>query len=209
MTLRTNQPGFALPMAILVIGFMTAGVLAAFARTSAEVQIVDDQTVETRAFANAERGLGQFLATGSVPTSPTTATYAFGGPDTAYVTAVQMRAAASPTDTAIWLVSSTGRVGARGSDPAGTRTVAQLAYMSSVTMEVYSSWTSLSGLDKNGNSGVLSGVDACSCTPCIGDTKAGVATPNNGYDGKDKPIGEGLLDAMLTALCAMSDKVNS
>ena len=28
-------------------------------------------------------------------------------------------------------------------------------------------------------------------------------------DGKDKPIGEGLLDAMLTALCAMSDKVNS
>src|SRR5690606_1698272 len=110
MTLRTNQPGFALPMAILVIGFMTAGVLAAFARTSAEVQIVDDQTVETRAFANAERGLGQFLATGSVPTSPTTATYAFGGPDTAYITAVQMRAAASPTDTAIWLVSSTGRV---------------------------------------------------------------------------------------------------
>jgi malate synthase len=28
-------------------------------------------------------------------------------------------------------------------------------------------------------------------------------------DGKDKPIGEGLMDALLTALCAMSDKVNS
>ena len=186
MKLHTNRSGFALPMAILVIGVMTAGALAAFARTGAESHMVDNQVVETKAFANAERGLGEFLAAGSIDN--TNVTYNFGGGDSAIVSALLMRAAPTLADTAIWLISSTGRVAARQGRPAGQRTVAQLAYRTTVTMEVHSSWTSLSGLDKAGSSGVISGVDACTCASCTNDVKAGVATPTGGYDGQDKPI---------------------
>src|SRR5690606_2020130 len=104
---RTDRSGFALPMAILLIGLMTAGVLAAFASTGAEVQIVDNQSAETRAYANAERGLAQFLSGGKPPTTtPVTVTYTYpdGG---ASVTATRMKARAFTTDTAIWLVRST------------------------------------------------------------------------------------------------------
>jgi hypothetical protein len=186
MKLHTNRSGFALPLAILVIGVMTAGALAAFARTGAEAHMVDNQVVETQAFASAERGLGQFLAAGNIDN--TNVTYDFGGGESAVVTALLMRAAPTLADTAIWLISSTGRVAARRGRPAGQRTVAQLAYRTTVTMEVHSSWTSLSGLDKNGSSGVISGVDACTCAECTNEVKAGIATPTGGYDGQDQPI---------------------
>lgn len=183
MQLRTDRPGFALPMAILLIGLMTAGVLAAFASTGAEVQIVDNQSAETRAYANAERGLAQFLSGGKPPTTtPVTVTYTYpdGG---ASVTATRMKARAFTTDTAIWLVRSTGRVLGQSGRPLGERTVAQLSMDVVGQMQVLSSWTSLNTLNKSGNSGSLSGHDACG-----GASVAGVATPNGGLTGKTNPI---------------------
>lgn len=180
MMLRSDRQGFALPMAILLIGLMTAGVLAAFARTGAEVQIVDNQTAETRAYANAERGLAQFLTLPKPPQdSVTSVTYTYpalqGGAD---VKATLMRKRAFPKDTAIYLVQSTGRVFARSGRPLGERTVAQFAMAVGTDMQVISSWTSLNALNKSGASGVISGYDAC-----LGPSLPGVMTPTGGLSG--------------------------
>src|SRR5690606_11678735 len=67
--------------------------------------------------------------------------------------------------------------------PPATRTVAQLATRVVGTMQVLSSWTSLSGLHKNGNAGDITGYDACT-----GDAVAGVATPDGMLTGKDAAI---------------------
>src|SRR5687768_17048636 len=123
-----NRDGFALPMTILVIGFMTAGVLAAFERSGSEVRLVDNQRAQLTAFAVAEAGLQQDLAaTRGIPLA--TAKYVFGN-DTALVTAIRIRPAPTLDDPAIWLIRSEGRVrsGARA-DLRTSRTVAQLAYL--------------------------------------------------------------------------------
>jgi hypothetical protein len=183
MRLRADHSGFALPLVILLIGFMTAGVLAAFARTGAEVRIVDNQSAETRAYANAERGLGQFLATAKPPkVTPFTVdyTYADGG---ATVKVTRMRPRAFPKDTAIWLVQSTGRVVAQSGRPLGERIVAQLGMDVVGEMQVLSSWTSLNALNKSGESGNISGHDTCG-----GESVAGVATPTGGLTGQTDPI---------------------
>ena len=170
-----NRDGFALPMTILVIGFMTAGVLAAFARSGSEVRLVDNERAQLTAFAVAEAGLQQYFAT-TRGTPATTATYVFAN-DTAHVTAIRIRPAPTLNDPAIWLIRSEGRVrsGTRA-DLRTSRTVAQLAYLTTARMQVLSSWTSLSGLVKSGGAGVVSGDDACS-----GTVLPGVALPTGTY----------------------------
>lgn len=180
MTLQTNRSGFALPMAILVIGFLTAGVLAGFARSGAEVQIVDDQAAETAAFGMAEAGLATYMGLGQIVPADTTIVFPGGR---ARVMATLMKPAAAPTDTAIYLVRSVGRLNGPSNRPQATRTVAQLAYRVVGTMQVLSSWTSLSGLHKNGASGNITGFDACT-----GNAVAGVATPDSMLTGLDNSI---------------------
>lgn len=179
MRLRADRSGFALPMTILLIGFMTAGVLAAFARTSSELQIVDDEMASTIAFANAERGLAQFFATGKVANPNVTYTYSNG---TAAVTATLIHDAPG-TDPDTWLVRSIGTATGAPRKPVARRTVAQVALLTPMTMQVLSSWTSLSGLHKAGAAGDIKGYDECS-----GDAVAGVATPTGMLTGKDDAI---------------------
>lgn len=182
MMLQTNREGFALPMAILLIGFMTAGVLAGFARSSAEVQVSDNQAAETGAFALAEAGLAHYMGRGQIAPADTTFVYPGGQ---ARVTVTLMKAAPTPADTAIYLVRSTGRVTSPAGKPQASRTVAQFAFRVVGTMQVLSSWTSLSGLHKNGESGDITGYDA---TGCSGTNVAGVATPTGMLTGKDESI---------------------
>lgn len=180
MMLRTNREGFALPMAILLIGFMTAGVLAGFARSSAEVQISDNQTTETAAFALAEAGLAQYMARGQILPADTTFIYP-GGQARVWIT--RMKPAATVTDTATYLIRSTGQVTSPAGKPPASRTVAQFAFRVVGTMQVLSSWTSLSGLHKSGTSGDITGYDGCT-----GAAVAGVATPDSLLTGKDASI---------------------
>ncbi|MGH7449691.1 MAG: hypothetical protein ACRELT_19105 [Longimicrobiales bacterium] len=180
MMLQTNREGFALPMAILLIGFMTAGVLAGFARSGAEVQISDNQTAETGAFAMADAGLAHYMARGQISPSDTTFIYPGG---TAYVEVTLMKPAPTPVDTAIYLIRSTGSVTSPAGKPQASRMVAQFAYRVVGTMQVLSSWTSLSGLQKSGSSGNITGFDGCT-----GNAVAGVATPDSLLTGKDASI---------------------
>ena len=193
MALQTNRDGFALPMAILLIGFMTAGVLAGFARSSAEVQIADNQSAEAGAFAMAEAGLAQYLGRGRVEALAETFTYQGGQ---ALVTATLMLDR-TPPDEDIYLVQSVGSVTSPSGKPQASRTVAQFAAREVGTMQVLSSWTSLSGLHKNGAAGEISGYDA---TGCAGTGNvAGVATPDDMLTGLDNAImGEPQHDEMGT-----------
>jgi hypothetical protein len=180
MSIRSDRGGFALPMAILLIALITASAVAAFTRTGVEAIAGYNQSSETAAFALAEAGLHQYLAIGRPTPATVTYTYAAG---TATITTVQVRSTAVTTDTAVYLVSSTGTVTAIPGRPTSTRTVAQFASYAPASMSVRSSWTSLSGLRKDGSSGAIMGDDACSDA-----VLAGVAVPTGEYDGFTSPV---------------------
>ena len=77
--------------------------------------------------------------------------------------------------------------------PQATRSVAQYAYWLSTPISVLAGWESLSGLQKNGNSGSLSGVDGCA-PPA--PTLPGVAVPTvPGYMGDDQSVAKLISEA--------------
>lgn len=176
MRAMENREGFALPMAILVIGFMTAGVVASFTRVGAEIQTVDNQRGQTSAFALAEEGLATFLVNGRVPPAVDTAvaTYTLPG-GTATVLARRIHRTGNRS---LVLVRATGNATSPAGRPAATRTVAQFAIQEPVQMQVLSAWTSLSGMHKNGNSGWFGGEDASGTLCGDGVTRAGIAVPD-------------------------------
>ncbi|HEX6693570.1 MAG TPA: hypothetical protein VF035_02585 [Longimicrobiales bacterium] len=194
--LNARREGFALPMAILLVGFITAGLVGAFARQRAEYATIMSGSSQTNAFAVADAGLNAYLAAGA--TNPATATYTFPK-GTAVVTATEIRAAATSNDTAIWLVQSVGTAnGGSMKNPPARRIVAQLAYTLPSTMQVLSSWTSLSGIIKNGNSGSIAGADACP-PPNNQATKPGAMMPDGTFSGDDSPFsGAPAIDTTMT-----------
>src|ERR671922_1450927 len=143
--LRLQRQGYALPVTVLAIGFITAGVVAAFSRTTAEVRIVDNQNAQTTAFAVAQAGLERYLARGRILPVDTTMTLPGG---TARVRLTLMRPAATKMDTAIYLIRSEAATAGGSGIPQGRRIVAQFAYRLRGRMQVLSAWTSLSGLLK-------------------------------------------------------------
>jgi len=56
-----NRKGFALPMSILVIAILTAGLAASFSSTTAEYTTNAAQRSQNRAYNLAETGLEQFM----------------------------------------------------------------------------------------------------------------------------------------------------
>ena len=180
--LNARREGFALPMAILLVGFLTAGLVGSFARQSSERAAINSMSSQTNAFAVADAGLNAYIAAGT--TTSTTATYTFAK-GTAVVTATQIKASTTTTDSAIWLIRSVGTaLGGSATNPAARRVVAQLAYVQPATMQVLSGWTSLSGIDKNGASGNVAGADACG----VDGTKAGAAMPTGTHTGFTSPF---------------------
>ena len=134
MRIESRRPGFALPMAILLIGFMTAGLVAAFTRAESESRMVENLDVEAEALAVAQEGLERVLANGTVkypfvtgaPTDSGTIHLPRG--DSAVVVIKQIRTAATNKDTSIWLIRSTGRTRARAiGRPGAARTGALIA----------------------------------------------------------------------------------
>jgi hypothetical protein len=207
--LRTDRSGFALPMTLLVIGFLTASVMAAFARAGSEARVVDDQRAEQLAYSFASAGLEQHIATPGpilAADSTTGRPYTFaGGSATVRVRMVQR--AASLTDTATYLITSRGRTTASGvGRPAATRTVSMLVYRVNSTMPVLSSWTSLTGLHKNGNAGNINGADHGTCPDKAGNTVAGAMMPTGTFSGQDNAFaGDPPIDQSKTQSQLMND----
>jgi hypothetical protein len=207
-----ERRGFALPMAILVIAFLTVTISAAYTATSSELTTTTAQRGESKAYMVAQAGLENFMARrnennfctmctvvgGLVPPATTyeSTTVALPG-GFAYVVAQRIRQA-NNNRPAIYLLRSrgidtsskalTGSTIKNGVNMAkAERTVAQLVYWNVNQVNVLSGWTSTSGLDKNGSSGTISGVDACGKKPAV----AGVAVPDGDYgaNGNFTPAG--------------------
>jgi Tfp pilus assembly protein PilX len=200
-----ERRGFALPMAILIIAFLTVTIAAAYTATSSELTTNLAQRGESRSYMVAQAGLENFMARRNengfcancnYPSDPPAAKYESttvampGG--YAEVVAQQIRSATN-TRPAIYLLRSRGvdtsSIAITGSSIGvkPERTVAQIVYWNVNQVNVLSGWTSTSGLDKVGSSGTISGVDACGKKPAV----AGIAVPDGDYgvNGNFTPAG--------------------
>lgn len=199
-----ERKGFALPMAILVIAFMTVTVAVAYSATSAERLTNDAQRTESKAYMVAQAGLENFMVRRNEPGfcalcglppavkyESTTVKLKMGY---AQVVAQRLRVG-TLTQPAIYLLRSRGvdtsSLSIIGADTAhrnrqnAERIVAQIVYWNVNQVNVLSGWTATNGLNKQGSSGTISGVDnntgvGAGCPAHHADV-AGIAIPSGDY----------------------------
>jgi len=175
----------SLPLVILLMAILAIAVTAGFARVSEERRIVGDQQAQVDAFAVAQSGLERYVAlVDSTPGAFDSVAIPIGPDDTAFVALFQIRAPVGATPGMYVLRSRGVSHGGRFSfnTPAAQRTVAQYATWQDASMDVDAAWTSIGGLSKNGDTGTISGNDACGVPS---SPVAGVMVPAhfNTYDG--------------------------
>jgi type II secretory pathway pseudopilin PulG len=192
-TTWSERRGATLPLSILVIAILSLSMLVAASRLSSERQITSDHEAVMDAFAVAQAGMEEYfraltaLPPGTLPpiSHDTTITTLPGG--TAQVSFRRLRDSTSTTP-AVYVATSRGtNTSARRFNfrvPSAERTVAQYALWQPANLDLNAAFTSLSGVDKNGNSGALDGNDGCAAAPAI----PGVAVPNGTYTGQTNPI---------------------
>jgi hypothetical protein len=188
VSLTRNRRGATLPLTLVAIALMSMAVTMTLSRVSSERRINGDQQAQVDAFAVAQSGLEVFRNT--VTAKPgasvdTTISSISGGTAVISLRRVLDGVGANP---AVYVVSSRGTNTAAvrygSTTPPAQRTVAQYMLWVPGSLDVDAAFTSLSGLDKNGNSGALDGNDACSAKPAI----PGVAVPTGTYSGHTNPI---------------------
>jgi len=192
---RSNRGGFALPFALLVIGVLSIGAATLLARGDVEGRINRDREARMDAFAIAQTGLELFaknresygFTTKPPLVSESTRIALPGGYADVILTQVRLKA---PNADALYLLRSRGtrQAGGMAWNADAKQTVAQYTFWREGSMQIVSSWTSLTGIVKNGGAGVVTGFDACATAPNVN----GVAVPNNGYvqnGGSLVPIG--------------------
>jgi Tfp pilus assembly protein PilX len=189
-----RQRGVAIPMALLVMIVLTLLVAVGFAAASSEARMNANQDASVDVFTLAETGLELFMAKrdsfGFVAAPPaaseSTRVTLTGGYADVVLTRVRNSAAAQRYG---YIIRSHGvsTVATLSGTARGERTVAEYASWQVGTMKVLSGWTSLTGLNKNGAAGTLSGDDGCAASPQ--PPVAGVSVPTNpGYTGSTAPV---------------------
>jgi hypothetical protein len=193
MSVRMNRRGATLPLTIIVIAVMAVSVAISYYRLSSERRITSDGQAQLDAFAVAQSGMNSFLeGLGSTPPANQDVTINGLSGGSAQVSLRRLKDAVlvPVINPAVYIITSRGtNTTAKRYDsriPPAQRTVATYAQWIPAPVDVNAAFTSLSGLQKNGNSGTLNGTDACagSGAPAI----AGVAVPNGGYSGPTGPI---------------------
>jgi hypothetical protein len=193
MHLQADRGGFALPMTVLLIGLMTAGVMAAFSRVDSERRVVENSTFQVSAFALAQAGLEQALARSRI--QPLDSTYVL--PGGAAQVSIRLVKPGTATTQPLYVISSRGLPRKPAVQVQAQHVVAQYAFWRQGSIKVNSAWTSIGGLIKNGGSGTLSGADQCGQAPSV----AGVAVPNGEYNqdgGGSVPSGDPPINYMGT-----------
>jgi type II secretory pathway pseudopilin PulG len=189
----SERRGATLPLSILVIAVLSLSVMVAAARLSSERQITSDQEAVMDAFAVAQAGMEEYfraltaLPPGTLPPTShdTTITTLPGG--TAQISFRRLRDSTATTPIIYVLTSRGNNTAAKRFNfrvPSAERTVGQYALWQPANLDMDAAFTSLSGLDKNGNSGALDGNDGCGAFPAI----PGVAVPGGTYTGHTNPI---------------------
>ena len=177
-----SRRGAALPMVLLLIAIMTIALAATYTLNATEARVGSDQSEQLEALAIAESGRHRVLVdraalgfTSSPPAASEAVTVAYeGGFAEITMTRVRTQVGQLPP---VYLLRSRGVRTAgilQGNTPRAERTVAQYLYWDAAPINVLAGWTSMTGIQKNGGSGSLSGTDAC--VPGLG-TVAGVAVP--------------------------------
>lgn len=211
-----SRLGFALPLVMVFLVVLSMALAASLAASAAETGMSTAQRGQNRAYALAEMGLQTFLVkrdslcknSGSCLADPAAATT---GKDSvlvqftggyAVVLAELLRPQIGNTDTipaTFFLrsrgVDSLGKL--RGNDTTSSvRTVGLMVAWSTLTMKVTGAWTSLSGLNKQGNAGQIDGNDQCGRKQAV----AGVLVPKGDYQssGGFTPTGNPPLDTTKT-----------
>jgi Tfp pilus assembly protein PilX len=194
--------GFALPMALMIIVTLTVAVATLFAMVATERRTVDATRGRTRALSLAESGLERFLIDrGSFGFSGLPAVYestTVALPHGYAMVVLQRLRPVVGSAPAYYLVRSTGVDTTRQQTgvPAAQRTVSQYAFYATTKMNVLAGWTSLSGMNKNGGSGTITGIDQCGAKPAV----AGAAVPGvPGYTqsgGSTVPTGSPPVDTL-------------
>jgi hypothetical protein len=171
--LRSDRDGFALPMSILLIGFITAGIMAAHTRVDAERQIVRNTGNQVDAYTLAEVGLNQTIADRRI--DPANRTYSLpGGEALVSISLVRAQVGATPP---IYLIRSEGRPTSGAMERQGRHIVSTYAFWDEGRMTVRSAWSTLSGMHYNGAAGVIDGNDNCG----IDGALPGVIVPTGEY----------------------------
>jgi Tfp pilus assembly protein PilX len=174
-----NERGSSIVLVLLFVILLTITVAAGFTRSSSELRSTADMEAQTGALMVAQSGLERYLfQTSSLPASyPSTTNYTVTG-GTAAVTINRLHLSSGVGDPTVYAISSKGTyTRARRYDsraPIAERTVAQFVQWNTATLDVDAAFMALSGLNKNGISGTVSGIDQCGAQPTI----AGVAVPN-------------------------------
>lgn len=176
----TDERGISLLLTMLLVLLLLVAVTGAAMRTTAERRSSMDIAAQVDAFALAQSGIDRYLeGHTTIPTTlPDSSTYTITG---GRAVATLYRFRASTSDTVFVLVSrgeNTTQDRYSAATAASVRTVAQMIRFSAGTMTLDGAFTSLTPMDKNGNSGSLSGVDACTTAPAPRPSIPGVAVPS-------------------------------
>jgi hypothetical protein len=202
---NTERRGFAIPIAILVIAVLTIMLAGGFSLVSAERRSVSDQKSQISAFRIAEQGLEIYLVRrDSLLAGDPNYTKIPGAKDSVRIMMtggyadVSLTRLRPPTgnQSGLYIARSRGTETANtyAGTPQGVRTVAQYVLWQSAPMQALAGWTAMSGLQKKGGSGTLSGIDLCKDSLAV----AGVMVPMNpGYTGKTVAVGNPPIDSLL------------
>lgn len=200
-----DRRGFALITALVAIGIITVAVMASLTLVSTERRAVDDQQLQARALGIAQQGLDAYLRhpenpafrpgrTVHLPPNDNDTAWVpvnVAAGDTAIIIPRLLHTSTVTTSDTMYVISSLGRHGGGriAGTPAAQRAVAEIVTWTGAVMPVKAGWMSLSGLNKNGASGTLSGIDD-SPSPCLpGGNLAGVMVPASpGYTGSTTPL---------------------
>jgi hypothetical protein len=194
MSAQLNRRGATLPLTILVIVLLGVSVAIAYMRLASERRITGEAQAQLNAFAVAQSGLERYmsLVAGKPAASPADVTYNDLPGGTAVVTVRMLRESTTTLLPAVYVVSSRGtnttaKRYSSSSAPA-ERTIATYALWTPAPFDLDGAFTSLSGIDKNGNSGALDGNDNCIVAGGLQPAIPGAAVPNGGYTGQTDPI---------------------
>jgi len=193
------RKGAALPLTLFIIVTLTVLSAGALTMIGSERKVNDDNKAQLDAYILARRGLEQFVGSRaslgftSVPPAAVESTTVTLPGGFAEVVMRQVRPPVDSTVPGLYLIRARGFKTSGGSvsgNVTAERTVAQYARFQYASMDVASAWTAMGGLQKNGTSGTLSGVDACGAKSAV----AGVAVPHSpGYaqSGGGSPVPNG------------------
>src|SRR5687768_7883235 len=144
-----RREGFAIPLSIMVIGFLSVSLMAAFARVDSEYKVTTNRSIMVDAFGLAQSGLERFVVqraalglTASPPDSLESVVITLPG-GTATVVLRMVRDTVGGNDP-VYVIRSTGTTtapGLAGFRPA-EHTVAMYYAWKPGTMDVHAGWTS-------------------------------------------------------------------